>query len=154
MPEIKQKYNELQKKHKLPDYNLINNELEISTIEEPDFLLRTIMRRILEKLDFYTNLLQDTLQPDASNMASMNENNFFDDDEKKHMYNLYKKLISMNRESALISLNPDEKNEAEFINHFFEHWEPIRKELYNYVKKMKESWKADIEEEEDTRYMG
>jgi len=84
----------------------------------------------------------------------MNENNFFDDDEKKHMYNLYKKLISMNRESALISLNPDEKNEAEFINHFFEHWEPIRKELYNYVKKMKESWKADIEEEEDTRYMG
>ena len=154
MPEIKQKYNELQKKHKLPDYNLINNELEISTIEEPDFLLRTIMRRILEKLDFYTNLLQDTLQPDASNMASMNENNFFDDNEKKHIYNLYKKLISMNREGVLILLKPDEKNEAEFTNYFFEHWEPIRKELYHYVNKMKESWKADIEEEEDTGYMG
>ena len=154
MVEIEQKYNELKNKYKLPEFRFIDNELEISNIEQESFLLRTIMRRILEKIDFFMNLLQDTLQPDASNMASMSESNFFDDDEKKHMYNLYKKLINVNREGVLMSLEPNEKNEAEFIKNFFEHWEPIKKELHHCVKKMKESWKAEIDDEEDMRYVG
>ena len=152
--EIEAKYNELRKKYKLPDYKVMDNELEISTIEQESFLLRSIMRRILEKVDFFMTILQDTIQPDASNMVSMNETNFFDDDEKKNMYTLYKKLASMNREGALVSLNPEEKSEAEFINTFFEHWEQYKKELQHFIKKMRDSWKADIDEDYDVRYVG
>src|SRR3989338_5016175 len=86
--EIEKQYNELRKKYMLPDFREMNTEFELSDLEETNFPVRAIMRRIAEKLDFYTTMLEELLQPDPSNLYSIHESRFFEEDEKKEMYEI------------------------------------------------------------------
>ena len=153
--EIEKQYNELKKKLKLPEFRELDSEFEISDLEETNFLLRAIIRRIAEKLDFYSTMLEEVLQPDTSNLYAMHETKFFDEDEKKQMYELYTKLMNFNRQSIEVSLEQNEKNEADFITNLLNEWKVLKQELLRFVKKMRASWKteeADIKE--DLGYLG
>lgn len=152
--ETEKQYSELKKKHKLPEFKDIDLEFEISDLEETNFLLRAIVRRIAEKLDFYSTMLEEILQPDTSNLYAMHETRYFDDDEKKNMYGLYTKLMNFNRQSIEVSLIHNEKDEAEFINNIFNDWKSLREELLKFVKKMMASWKTEVDIKEDLGYLG
>lgn len=152
--EIEKQYNELKKKLKLPDFKELDFEFELSDLEETKFLLRAIMRRIAEKLDFYTTILEEIIQPDTSNLYAMRESRFFDEEEKKQMYEFYKKLMNLSRHSVELSLEHNEKEETEFINNLLHDWKEIKKELVRYIKKLKDSWKSETETEEDVGYLG
>jgi len=152
--EIEKQYNELRKKHTLPEFVDIDNEFEISDLEETSFLLRGIIRRIAEKLDFYSTMLEEILQPDTSNLYAMHETRFFDENEKKQMYGLYTILMNFNRHSIEVSLSGSSKNEVEFINIIFGEWKMIKQELLKYVNKMRASWKAEADIKEEIGYLG
>src|SRR3989344_7615290 len=124
--ETEKQYNELRKKLKLPEFKDIDFEFEASDLEETNFLLRAIIRRIAERLDFYSTMLEEILQPDASNLYAMHETRYLDDDEKKRLYEIYAKLMGFNRQSIEVSLSHREKDEAEFISSFFEQWKPLK----------------------------
>lgn len=152
--DLEKQYNELRKRFKLPEFKEIDFELEISDFEETNFLLRAIIRRVAEKLDFYTTMVEETLQPDASNLYAMHETRHFDDAEKKSMFDLYRKLMDFNRRSIENSLEHDENSEAGLINEFFDEWKDIKKELSRFVKKMRVSWKTETDIKEDIGYLG
>jgi len=152
--EAEEQYNELRKKHKLPEFKEIDNEFEISDIEETSFLLRAIVRRIAEKLDFYTTMLEELLQPDTSNLYAMHETRFFDQSEKNKMYDLYRRLMDYNRQSIEFSLEHNDKDKVEFINNILNEWGSLRKELLKFVKKMRASWSIDTDIKEDIGYLG
>jgi len=153
--ETEKQYNELRKKLKLPEFKEINFEFEIRDLEETNFLLRSIIRRMEERLDFYSTMLEELLQPDTSNLYAMHETRYFDDDEKKQMYGLYSKIMSFNRQSIEVSLSHNEKEEADFISTLFNDWKSLRQELLRFVKKIKESWKTEETDiKEDLRYLG
>ncbi|MBI2659074.1 hypothetical protein HYX05_03180 [Candidatus Woesearchaeota archaeon] len=153
--DIEKQYIELKKKHRLPEFREIDFEFELSDLEETSFLLRAIIRRMEEKLDFYSTMLEEILQPDTSNLYAMHETRFFDEDEKKRMYELYTKLMNFNRQSIEVSLEHNENNEVDFINNLFQEWKTLKQELLAFVRKTRASWKreeADIKE--DLGYMG
>ena len=152
--EIEKQYSELKKKFKLPDFKEIDFEFEISDLEETNFLIRAIMRRIAERLDFYTTIIEEIIQPDASNLYAMHESRFFEEDEKKIMYDFYKKLMNLSRCSVELSLEHNEKEESEFINNFIQEWKEIKKELVRYIKRLKDSWKTETDTKEDIGYLG
>lgn len=152
--EIEKQYNGLKRKLKLPEFKDIDFEFEISDLEETNFLLRAIVRRIAEKLDFYTTMLEEILQPDASNLYAMHETRFFEENEKNQMYDLYRKLMDFNRQSIEVSLSRNEQNEAELISNISNEWKSLKNQLLGFVKKMRASWKTEIDIKEDLRYMG
>ena len=154
MPEIKKQYQELAKKHKLPDFDKLDIEFEISTIEDAKFLLRSIMSRMGDKIEFYASTLGDILHPDSSNMHAIQEYRFFDEGERNMMFEIYRKLMSISRNSVEVLLNCDEKEEAEFITGFYGQWLAIKPELARWFRKMKESWRTDSDSKEDLGYMG
>ena len=154
MNEIEKQYSELRKKYRLPEFKDIDYEFELSDLEETKFLVKAIVRRISEKIDFFTAILDGLLQPDTSNISSIHESRFFDDYEKKEMYEIYRKLMVMSRKTAELSLASNEREEAEFANEFFSEWKPISEELRKYLKKMKESWKTETDIKEDIGYLG
>lgn len=151
---IEKQYNGIRGRFRLPEFKEIDTELEISDSEETNFLLRAIIRRISEKIDFYRTMMEEILQPDASNIYAMHETRCLDEEEKNRMYDLYRKLMDFNRQSIEISLEPDEKCEAEFINGFFSEWKELKKELLNFVRKMRASWKIEADIKEDVGYLG
>lgn len=154
MPDIKKQYTELAKKHRLPDFEKLNMEFEISSIEETDFLLRSIISKIGEKIEFFLGTLGEMLHPDSSNIYSIQEYRFFDEGERKRLFDIYRMLMSYSRNSIEVSLMCDEKEEAKFISELFNEWKALKPDLITYFRKMKESWKVDTEIKEDVGYLG
>lgn len=152
--EIEKQYNELRKKYRLPEFKEIDLEFEVSDLEETNFLLRAVIRRIAERLDFYTTMLEETLQPDTAKLYAMHESRIFEEEEKKKMFEFYKKLMILNRHCVEISLDNNDKEEANFINDFVNEWGKIKAELLSYIKRMKDSWKAETDIKEDLGYLG
>ena len=152
--DIEKEYNNLCKRYKLPDFKEIDAEFEISDLESTNFLLKNILRKIAENLEFYTGLINEVMQPDASSLSSMHETRFLTDSDKSDMYYLYKKMMKNHRAIIEAILKNNEKEEAEFLNRFFNDWKEIKKELINYLKKMKESWDKETSIEQDLGYFG
>ena len=152
--EIEKEYEKLSKKYKLPKFKDIDSEFEISTLENSNFLMRNILRKIEEKLEYYAEVIGNLVHPDASNMSTMYEIRFFSDDEKNDMYMLFKKLMKANRSILELIVINDEKKQAEFIKIFFIEWLVLKKELIVYLNKMKECWEKSSTIEEDLGYFG
>ena len=148
-------YNELRKRYKLPEFKDIDFEFELSDLEYSNFLARSIIRRIAEKLDFYSTMLEEVLQPDTSNLYALHEIRVFTEEDKRKMYEIYTKMMHFNRQSIEVLLEHNEKHEAEFISCVFNEWANIRDDLLRYVLKMKQSWKAkEADIKEDLGYLG
>ena len=153
METVKEKYQKLAKQYKLPSFDSLNNEFEISTIEETEFLLREIRRKIDEKLELYAKVLEPVLQPEA-NVCDMHECKALNDEEKKIAYDIYKKIMHINRFSIETSIKEDNKKTSIFINKIWHDWDKIQKDFLNIIVKLKESWLSEGDSEEVLRYMG
>jgi len=151
---IEKEYNKLCKKYKLPKFKQFNEEFEVNTIEDTDFLLKNVLRRVSEKLDFYSNLINSVLLPDTSSLSSMHEVRFFSEREKSEMYKIFKKIMKIDRKIITLVLGHDEKLQSEFLNGFFGEWLEIKNQLVVFVKKMKDSWDRETTIEEDVAYFG
>ena len=118
------------------------------------FLLNNILRKVAEKLEFYTNLINDIMQPDTSSLSSMHETRFFSENEKNDMYALFKNIMKSYRNIIELILENNEKNQAEFLKKFFIDWFNIKKQLINYLGKMKDSWDKETTVKEELGYFG
>ncbi|MFH0868318.1 MAG: hypothetical protein V1831_03315 [Candidatus Woesearchaeota archaeon] len=151
---IEPEYDKLCKKYKLPKFSEVDQEFEISSLENERFLIRNTLRKISEKLETYGDAIGNLVHPDGSSLSSMYEIRFFSEDEKDDMYKLFKKLVKANRNIAEVVLSADEKKEAEFLNSFFNEWLGIKKELLAYLSKMKECWGKESTIKDDLGYFG
>ena len=58
MDKVKEEYQKLAKKYKLPKYNDIDLDFEVSAIDKKKFLLREIRRKMLDKFDGINGVLE------------------------------------------------------------------------------------------------
>jgi len=135
---VKEEYEKI--KHKLPKFHELDNEFEISLIKDKEFLLRSIRRKMSEKLIFFCRIIESLLYPTANHIINMNEVKEFSEDEKKNMEKIYKKLMVFERDSLNIDVEPDEKKDVEFINDLFKEWPNLKIDILKITKKMRESW--------------
>jgi hypothetical protein len=150
---IKEEYGELKKRHKeLPDFSELDNEFEVSCIDEP-FMLKGIRKKITEKTEFYANMVKDLLQPE-SDLTNMYECRVFEESEKGEIYNTLKRLMFLLRLSAEIALKAEEKEDVKFIDWSFKEWVMIKPNLLRIVSKIKCSWEKETELKEDLGYFG
>lgn len=151
---IKEEYKKLASKYKLPNYDDIDLDFEISAIEKHEFLLRAIRRKILDKFDGIKSILENVLHPDASSFLSIYETRLFNDEERKKIYNLYKTFMIIERTANILNLKTDEKEDAKFITKTFEDWQKIKPDLMEFLKKIKEGWQKETNVKEDLGYLG
>jgi hypothetical protein len=151
---IKTAYEKLKKKYKLPSFDALNNELEISEIESEDFLLRKIRKKIAERIEITAEPISSLLQPSADSIIDMHECRFFTDKDKKKMVEIYKKLMILGRLSLEAEMSGDDKTDANFINDFFKQWPELKKDVLHFIKKMKSCWEKETEIEEKLEYFG
>jgi len=153
MEKIKTKYQELSKKHKLPPFDKLNNEFEISSIEETEFLLREIRRKITEKIENYKKVLDGVLQPDTS-YTDMYEASALTSEEIDNAFKLLKKLMNLDRYSIETSIGETDEKTARFLKLIYEDWPEINKSFLIIINKLKLSWLKEIKVKKDTGYLG
>ena len=152
--EIEKEYIKLSKKYKLPKFNEIDSEFEISNLESARILIKNILRRIEEKLEFYIEVIGNLVHPDASSLSTMYEVRYFSDDEKNDVYMQFKKLMKANRSIIELVLVSDEKKQTDFLKGFLNEWQDMKKELISHIGKMKDSREKESTIEEDLGYFG
>src|SRR3989338_11188689 len=152
--EIEQEYAKLSKKYKLPKFKDIDDEFEISALDNEKFLIKNTLRGISEKLEFYIEFISNLVHPDGTSISSMYEIRFFSEDDKNDMYMLFKKLMKTHRNIVEMVLKNDEKEQSDFLNKFFADWQDMKTGLLKHIEKMKDSWGAQGTIQEDIGYFG
>ena len=94
------------------------------------------------------------VHPDGSSLITMHEVKFFSEDEKNEMYMTFKRLMKIIRNIAELSLGNDEKEQAYFLNAFFNEWLEIKNKMVIYIRKMKDCWEKESTIDEDLGYFG
>jgi len=150
--DIKKRYEELKKKHKLPKFEEIE-EFQISDLEDTKFLLSEIRAKISEKVKAYTDFLSEILNPDT-NLTNMYESRIFSDKEKKEVFDVFKRLMFWKRAALQVSIGNDKAANAEFIGNFLAEWKELKPRLAKTVEQVKNSWETESEEAEKLGYFG
>jgi len=150
--DIKLEYNKL--KIKLPNFEDLDNEFEISNtnLKDKNFFIRNLRRRVNEKVIFYCRIIEGLLYPNQGNLVGMFEIKSFTEEEKNSLSQIYKKLMQYERESLIIDVNPNEKNDANYINNLWHDWNNFKKELIKITEKMKNSWKLEDKKVKDNYF--
>ena len=151
---IKEEYNELAKKHKLPKFDDINEDFELEFIKEKSFLLRQIRRRINEKVIFFCRIIEGLLYPTQQHIINVTEMKNLPEEKKKYIEKMYRDLMYLERESLLLDVVPNDKKDAGYINNVFNFWSKMRKQVEDIVRIMQESWKKEDITKEKNNYFG
>jgi len=153
MTDIEELYNDVKKKADLPDFQDIDEEFEISDIEELNFFLRKIRRKIVEKIESFEKIMEYILHPEAS-FASMFECKEFSDQEMSEVFETYKKIKLIETESNLLEVDGDYKKEAEFIKYAFSEWLKLKPDIVKIIKKSNLCWKKEETKIKFESYVG
>jgi len=150
---MKGKYEEIRKKYTiLPEYEEINKEFNISSLEKLD--LPAIRKKIGERLEFCLDVLERILNPEPTSLADLYECKFFTTGEKEKAFDIFKKLMQLYRELLEADLTANDEEQAKIIRKISLEFPVLRKEMIPLIKKLKESWKEDLEHKEILGYMG
>jgi len=150
MAEIKNKLEELRKKHDLPGYDELAKEFEIDSIEKTDFLLREIRKKAHNRIKYFCGLLEEVLQPDT-NISAIYESRVFGEKEKKDVFDAYRKFMALNREGEEAAINSDD---AAFIKKVYKEIGVLKADLLPIIAKMREAWQKDTPDDEKLGYFG
>lgn len=153
MDDIEKKYNEISGNHSLPGYEDLNREFEIYSVEESEFLLREIRKKIVEKIDDFLKVLEPVLQPETI-LSDMHECRFFSDSDKREIFSTYKRLKFFEKMSFETSIDENDEKTAKFINSVFSEWSNLKQDVLEVILKLKDSWLQDTDIEEELGYMG
>ena len=148
--DIKTEYSKL--KYKLPKFEEINDDFELEFNKEKPFILRQIRRRMNEKVIFFCKIIEGLLYPTQQHIINVTEIKNFSDEEKKKIHDIYKRLMHYERQSLLLDVTPNDKEDVEFINGVFDFWRKIKKQMENIVKKMQDSWKKEFDSEKNNYF--
>ena len=154
MTTIEKRYNVLKTKYDLPDYNLLNINFMIEDIDsESKLILAKIRIKIHEKIEYYVKIIESILQPD-SNLSSMYEAHYINDQQRNQLYMLFKKLMHILRKSNLVSINNTNELNAEFIKNSYNEWSSFKDEVEKHIKRLSEAWKKETDIKNDYSYFG
>ncbi|MBL7147980.1 MAG: hypothetical protein ISS82_04095 [Nanoarchaeota archaeon] len=127
-------------KYKLPDFKDLDNEFEVSFIKEKPLLLKSIRRRITEKIILCCRVIESLIYPTQSNIITATEAKSFNEEQKKKMEHIYRKLMILERESLMLDIDPSDKDDVRYINKVFNYWNKLKKEMIKVVEIMRKSW--------------
>lgn len=151
--DIYDKYMKLQEKYSLPEYHLVNKELEVSGLDSNKFILRQMRKKIHNRLDDFAEIIEDLLQPNAT-ISQMHEYRFFSENAKNKIYNLYRKIMNMSRHATELGILNNLEKDVEFIAYYFDEIEDIKKEMLYITNTMKNSWKKELDKDIKQEYFG
>ena len=149
-----QEYAPFQKKYDLPSYTDLDNNFEFRWKEYTNFPLRFMRRRIGEKLHLLNWVLDRILYPNTQSVVNLHESHNFDEEEKKHILELFKEVMYLQRESLVLDLDTSHEKEAAYIKKLFAIYPRLRDETKKVAESLQEYWKKEVTDEESEVYFG
>ena len=152
--DVKKEYNKFKDKYDLPNLDELNNIFELDVIEKKDFLLRNIRRRMIDKLNFCSKIIESVIYPNLSSLVEIHDTKFFNEDEKNKLSKIYEKIIVYEKRSLVLDNSTTEKEDSLFIKNLFKEWDIIKKDVEEVLRKIEKCWTKKEEKPEGNAYFG
>jgi len=150
---MKEQYEKIKKKYTmLPEYEEINKEFNIDVLDKIN--IATIRKKIGERLELCLDVLERILNPEPTSLADLYEYKFFTTGEKEQAFSVFKQLMQIYRGLLEADLTANEEEQSKTIRKICLEFPALRKQMIPLVKKLKESWKEDVEHKEILGYLG
>lgn len=155
MEKLKEEYEKLQKKHKLPSFKELNEDFHIEKIAdtETEFLIREVRKNLGDKLANYMRFLENLLSPVNVPMSIFSIVKVLDSEDKKKLSDIYKELMKKELKFLELELVFNEQKEVQFINESYKFWQDVKKDLLKLIEKINEKW-DDKSETSNKGYYG
>ncbi len=147
-------YPSVQKRWTLPEFDGLDNEFSLSSIEDEDFPLRQILLRMVDVIRDKSEVLHVILQPDTGSLRDMCECRFFSEKEKKSAFELFRRVMVLVRAITEAGVRNKEENDADVVRLVAKEWPEIREEIVPFAVKLKESWTRPTVSQESGSYLG
>ncbi len=152
--DLKVVYGVLQAKYKLPDYDALNNQFDIDTIETKEkYVAKDIAHKVFEQLENYRKIMESMLQPEMS-ILNMQESEFISEEMHERILDYARQLMRIDRRLLIAELENTESDYAEFIIDAYNTWQPLQKQFLIIVKHLEESWKTKRKGKQSQHYLG
>ena len=144
---LRKAYRVLEKKYKLPEFDLLNRDFQIEKIadSETEYLLREIRKMISAVLTNYLRFVEIVLHPVNVPMFIFSIVKSLGKDELSRFKEIYKKLARKEIELIRLDLTYDEKGEVDFIKDSCKIWQGVKKDILDVIKTIEKNWDNKIE---------
>lgn len=148
LSKLKDEYEKLQKKQKLPGFKEMNEAFYIEEIadSETDILIRRIRIKVGDGLMRCSRFIESLLNPVNASMFSFSLIKMLTPEDKKTLSEIYKKLVKEEIKFIELDLDFDEEKEAEFIRESYGLWKEITKEIKGIFEKVEKNQDNKTEE--------
>ena len=150
---VKQVYEEFKKRYNLPEFDVVDFELEISSLDGDKFLLRIIRNKIRLRLENYCNTIEDLLTPDTS-LPLLHECSYLSEMDKKRLFKLFKKMMYLQRAAEVLEVDKNNEEDAKYINGYFKKLDYMKKSMKRITIKRMDSWKKELSPYIKEEYFG
>lgn len=153
-PEVLERYKRAQEKFGLPHFNQLKETFKFD-IENDNEIFDQIRHEISERLFSFTERIIEPIIAGSESICCLFEQSMVSQEEKKTLFELYKKIQVLKWENNLLILKPEEKQTMEWIRKTWDFWNnELGDELGKTCKKLSESWKDLRFKEAKTYYHG
>ncbi len=147
-------YNNLRQKQQLPEFEVLNRFFQIASIDEDEaFPLLAIAKKIQEKIQKYSELLENIVSPDHS-FATLVESKAFTEHDKTEILEHFKKLQIMLHDSVLAGIEYNEQDLSAFISSVMQEWPGLSGKIRQIIEKLRSSWTEKSSFSEEISYFG
>lgn len=148
----KSQYEKL-KNQKLPKYEVLVDEYGIDSIGKEENIQREIIRKIHDKVNFYSGQMESLVQPDSS-ISSMREASALTPLERQLVSKIFNKTMFIIREVSEFFLDYSDDAASDFIVHIHSEWLELKPEVKKIMGKLKETWSNETKSTEERGYFG
>jgi hypothetical protein len=153
---IKGEYEAYKKKYpRLPSFQEINNEFEIVHVEieedAKDYFLRAIRKRMQEKVGYYCHIIEYILYPSGQSPIGMHEANSIDEETKKTIAAVHKKLMFQDRNSMVRNVTNDEEKDVDHIISCYNAMLEVKTDMEKFTESIRDIWIKEIPKEEGSK---
>lgn len=139
---IKQKYLEIQKSNKLPSFDELNEEFDISKVDcDSPTLAREIRKAMIVKFSSVMQFVELLLNPSTGSTFNMYLVRGVNGTEKEILNELFEILGELEIDSIALDIKYNEKNEIVFIKEKFQIWKDMQPKLMKIADSLKLNWK-------------
>ncbi|RMD58359.1 hypothetical protein D6825_01105 [Candidatus Woesearchaeota archaeon] len=116
--------------------------------------MSAIRKKILDKIDQYTTILEHAVNPDPSSITDIYESKAFNNKDRQEALELFSKLTQINRLLLESDALAEDKMSAEAISTAVKEWRLAHTRVAQTIKKMRECWSETQSSEKIGRYFG
>jgi hypothetical protein len=151
--DVLEKYRKIQEKYELPQFNELTAAFKVDSENFED--IDTLRVEISDQLFSFSERVIEHIMTGDQAFCCMFEQDMVTTEERKNMFELYKKIQVLKWENNLLMIKPDEKKTSEWIRKTWNLWHnDLEKEMLKMCTKLSACW-SDLKFKSDKiTYMG